>query len=343
MQLPKEVYEIIITSQPEAAVIALGEIQKLDPNARGVKLSAETQLVAIPKGYTKIINNLRQTIFIRHVFPVYDKFSANINNMAQRLAELCADMPAHEAFSIQMRSASRDSARIDAPLLIKETEQSLTSAGFVCDDKAPVWVLSLCITDDEIFAGVSYCKDNLSSWSGGAHRLKKSGQFISRAEFKLQEAISAFEIDIFGNANKTSAVKALDLGAAPGGWTKILLEHGLHVTAVDPAALSEIIIDHPRLLHVRDTAQKFRGEAGAFNFITNDMRMDMTESCKIMLGLAPLLSGGGAVLMTLKLSQGQWFKKTNRALSVLKKKYDVLNVRQLFHNRSEVMVYMKLR
>ena len=339
MSLLKEAFEIIITSQPEAAVIALGEIQKLDPSARGIKLSPEVQLVSVPGGYNAITEKLHQTIFVRHVFPVQAKFPVNTNNLSQTLTELCVEMPKHKAFSIQMRNA-QDNVCVDMPLIIDETEQNLLAEGYICKDKEPLWVLSVYIKSDEIFAGLSYCKDNLSNWNGGIHRLKKNDNFISRAEFKLQEAISAFRIDMI--KHEKAGIKAIDLGAAPGGWTKILLEYGLYVTAVDPAALSETLINHPRLIHVRNTAQKFNGKAGSYSIITNDMRMDMIESCKIMLDMAPLLSSDGIALMTLKLSHGQWYKKTNRALSILKKKYDIQNVRQLFHNRSEVTVCMKL-
>lgn len=46
----------------------------------------------------------------------------------------------------------------------------------------------------------------------------------------------------------------LDLGAAPGGWTWVALEHGAHVVAYDRARLDPRLEDHPRLTHRRRDA-----------------------------------------------------------------------------------------
>ena len=54
--------KIIITSQPEAAVIALNEIQRLDPAARGARFSHEMQLVSL-----NIEPSVLKPIFIRHM------------------------------------------------------------------------------------------------------------------------------------------------------------------------------------------------------------------------------------------------------------------------------------
>ena len=336
----KDTFQIVITAQQEAAVIALGEIIKYDSRAFSSKLSSETQLVTVPNGYFALLKELQNTIFIRHIFPVQIVTPVDIYDLDQQLIDLCGNLPKVEAFSIQMRCYSSSVVRDRMLSLIKAIEQGLLLRGYICNDKQPVWVLSLYIHENEMYAGVSSCVDNLSDWNGGMHRFKKYESFISRAEFKLQEAISAFGIDmkdIVSSNNKC----AVDLGAAPGGWTKILLDYGLHVTAVDPALLSENIINHPNLIHIRDVAQNFIGKKDDFAILTNDMRMDMIESCKIMLDMALFLSPGSIALITLKLPHNQWYKKTKRALSILKNKYIIQNVRQLFHNRSEVTVYLK--
>jgi len=330
-------FQIIITSQPEAAVIALNEIQKLDPAARGRRLSPEVQLVESPGGYAALLAALPNTIFIRHVFPVHAIYSATDNNLTCHLIDLCSRILKNEALSIQLRDAS-GAISPDTKVMLQAVEQDLLQQGHAFDNKNPVWVLSLYIHEDSLYAGVSSCVNNLSDWNGGVHRLKKSEQFVSRAEFKLEEAIASFGVDMVG---QEAGKKAIDLGAAPGGWTKILLQHGFHVTAVDPGAMSEIIVNDSNLVHFRDVAQKFPGQAGAYDMLVNDMRMDMVESCEIMLDMAHFLIPSGIALMTLKLPHSQWYKHTKRAIALLQKKYVLLNARQLFHNRSEVMVYLR--
>jgi len=324
--------QVIITSRPEAAVIALNEVQKISPSARGKRLSPEIQLVTIPEGYVPLYE--AYPIFIRHNFPVQLHTSIDTPDISQNLSLLCEYFPKNRAFSMQMRCTDPQD-RAKGLKILRETEAILLSEGYICDNSRPIWANSMVIHQGELYAGVSLCTHNLSDWNGGMMRFKKDGRFISRAEFKLQEALSAFSIEI-GDA-KT----ALDLGAAPGGWSKVLMEYGLQVTAVDPAELSEMIVHHPKLTHVKDVAQNFfASQKERFDMIVNDMRMDMTDSCKIMLDIASLLAPGGISVVTLKLPRSNWYKNTKRALSLLENSYTVQGARQLFHNRSEVTVLL---
>jgi len=314
--------KIIITSQAEAAVIALNEVQKIDPAARGFRLSKETQLVTLSKAI-----ELKSPIFIRHMFPVQLTMPTDAPDIIKNLLEICEQMPIGQNFSVQMRKS-------EDFVFPQELEDELITAGHIKNDSNPDWALSLFIHEGTLYAGVSYCADNLSNWNGGMHRFKKSEDSISRAEFKLLEALAVFNIDL------SQADTALDLGAAPGGWSKVLLERGLKVTAVDPALLSPAITNHPNLTHIKDVAERLKPKA-PFDIIVNDMRMDMITSSKIMLDLSPFLAFGGLVVMTLKLPHKEWYKNTKRALKLLEKSYTVQGARQLFHNRSEVTVVLK--
>jgi 23S rRNA C2498 (ribose-2'-O)-methylase RlmM len=60
---------------------------------------------------------------------------------------------------------------------------------------------------------------------------KEKEDFVNRAEYKLKEAVEAFGIDL--SMHKI----ALDIGAAPGGWSHYLLQHGMKVVAVDNALI----------------------------------------------------------------------------------------------------------
>jgi len=103
---------------------------------------------------------------------------------------------------------------------------------------------------------------------------------------------------------------------------------------------------HPRLTYMQDVAQKFllqKSKKDSFDILVNDMRMDMIESCKIMLDMAPFLSPNGIAVMTLKLPHSNWYKNTARALALLEKSYAIKGARQLFHNRSEVTVVMSYK
>ena len=315
--------KIIITSQPEAAVIALNEIQRLDPGARGTRLSHEMQLVSL-----NIEPSTIKPIFIRHMYEVQKIIP--LNSDIQELVDLCGLLPKHLPYTIHIRNTGDEVLPQSA---VCEIDFKLSGCGYTKDEANPQTALSLVIHEGNIYAGASLCESNLSNWNGGMHRFKRGEEFISRSEFKLREAIAVFGADI------RDARAALDLGAAPGGWSSVLLDCGLRVTAVDPADLSDSIKSNPRLTHIKQVVQKLDlNGLGPFDIIVNDMRMDMTESCMITEGLSEALAPGGLIIMTLKLPKAHWYKKTKSALSYLGHKYTIKGARQLFHNRSEVTV-----
>ena len=67
------------------------------------------------------------------------------------------------------------------------------------------------------------------------------------------------------------------MGAAPGGWTRVLRQHGLKVTAVDPAELDPRLRTDRGVTRVRKTIQEYLPGAPRFDVIVNDMRMDAPE------------------------------------------------------------------
>jgi 23S rRNA (cytidine2498-2'-O)-methyltransferase len=72
----------------------------------------------------------------------------------------------------------------------------------------------------------------------------------SRSTLKLVEAFHTFlgerELDLLH-----AGMRAVDLGAAPGGWTWQLAHRGLKVTAVDNGPLKGDIADDPLVTHLR--------------------------------------------------------------------------------------------
>ncbi|HYX48496.1 MAG TPA: SAM-dependent methyltransferase, partial [Ktedonobacteraceae bacterium] len=212
--------------------------------------------------------------------------------------------------------------------------------GAVESIKKPQVIVSLLCTLEKAYIGISLSTDNLSDWPGGARHFAHLPDQISRAEFKLLEALEVFGVTL------PSQGLALDLGAAPGGWTHILLEAGMQVVAVDPAKLDARISKHPHLEHYRGYAEDYLEEAikrrRKFNVITNDMRMDAREAARLLAQSSKCLLSDGLIISVLKLPHETHeidpLKNLNEALRLLQRHFAIVQARQLFHNRQEVTV-----
>jgi 23S rRNA (cytidine2498-2'-O)-methyltransferase len=133
--------------------------------------------------------------------------------------------------------------------------------------------------------------------------------------------------------------RALDLGASPGGWTRILREYGQEVWSVDPGALDPRLTGDRRIHHVPTTAGRFfQDNRVRFDVVVNDMRMDQVMSARVMLDAAPHLRRGALAIVTLKGGGRNPLDSARRSIDLLTKEYDVLHARQLHHNRRELTV-----
>ena len=183
--------------------------------------------------------------------------------------------------------------------------------------------------------GLSPTHLNLSDWAGGVRRFAREEGQISRAEFKLLEALEVFRIDLPPRG------VALDLGAAPGGWTRVLRQREQFVTAVDPAELDPRLADDKAVRHKRMTAEEYLAdEPDEFDLIVNDMRMDARDSARLMVAYSKQLYRHGLALMTFKLPGTDRKRIIDQAFGILRQRYEILGARQLFHNRSEITVAM---
>ncbi|WP_281710924.1 SAM-dependent methyltransferase [Dermacoccus nishinomiyaensis] len=194
--------------------------------------------------------------------------------------------------------------------------------------------LSLCLGEDRLTTGVTPTHLGLSDWAGGRIRLAARKEQVSRAEFKLEE--------LFGLIDVPRGDVAVDLGASPGGWTRILRSHGFaQVHAVDPADIDERVMNLGGVEHHKTTAGEFVAKHGErVDLIVNDMRMPPQLSAHTMLEASDMLRPGGSAIVTLKLGTNNPVKQADEAMTMLTKAYDITFARQLQHNRHEITLVL---
>jgi 23S rRNA (cytidine2498-2'-O)-methyltransferase len=295
-----------------------------------------------PRRWDALATHLRQQppVFCRHICPAQVRIPlhqavSDLDDLAEASRRLIPSLNLTQTFAVQTRliGSGWPYARYDVNVRLSE---ELAGQGGTLDVRRPEQVLSVVLAPAQVFLGLSQAVDNLSDWAGGARRFKREPGQVSRAEFKLLEALEVFGLKL------PAGGLALDLGAAPGGWTRILHQHAMHVVAVDPADLDPRIASDPAVRHVRQTAQSYLPATDEpFDVILNDMRMDAHVSARLM-GLAGRhLREDGWALLTLKLPQWGMAEVAASALEMLREWYAVIGARQLFHNRNEITVALR--
>lgn len=332
---------VILTSQPDAEPYAANEMSRLGWPVRLVRrLAPGVQQFDIGGRYAQLCDAWRAQppVFIRHVFPVMGSCPARTDpaELARQAAPLCGALAAGARVSVQVQLLPGAPEALTRPALRQALLPLLEAAGGVLEVQRPDWVLSVAVDRETICYGLSKTTDNLSAWPGGACRFAHEPEQISRAEFKLLEAFDLFRLTLPGGG------RAVDLGAAPGGWTRVLRQRGFTVAAVDPAQLHPALLADPGVTHLAMTAQQYLKQGPApCDLLVNDMRMDALLSASLMGECRGFLKPGALAIMTLKLPEKGAQKRTGQALERLRESYRVRCARQLFHNRSEVTVVLE--
>lgn len=277
-------------------------------------------------------------IFLRHLFPVHLEVAAD--TAAEALHAVVEHVMKQEEIgssrvSIQIRKTENSSWKENPAALRDELQHRLAALEIEYTVQAPEWIISLFAADSVWYVGVSRPEDNLSDWNGGAVRFQREEGQISRAKFKLLEAEKQFGIPF------DSFRKAVDIGAAPGGWTSFLLERGLQVTAVDPAKMHPSLDGHKnlRVIHKNATDVSFRDSE--FDLLVCDMSWSPKQMARMVTGLLHSLQTGGTAVITVKLLTKKPMALVKEIMSVFEEsRMQIQGAKQLFHNRDEITLYM---
>jgi 23S rRNA (cytidine2498-2'-O)-methyltransferase len=179
-----------------------------------------------------------------------------------------------------------------------------------------------------------------SPWRLGIPRLRMPGAAPSRSTLKLAEALITFMSDEEQSRELRAGMRAVDLGAAPGGWTWQLASRGLRVTAVDNGPLKGEVADDALVEHVRADGLTYRPRRPA-----DWMVCDIVEQpSKIATLVGRWLSEGlcRRTIFNLKLPMKRRYDELKRcdgmirdALEPRRLRY-ALRFKQLYHDREEV-------
>lgn len=191
------------------------------------------------------------------------------------------------------------------------------------------------------YAALGYVQTaNSSPWPMGIPRLRRLREAPSRSASKLEEAL----LVVLSEAQQQSLVQAgmtaVDLGAAPGGWSWVMARKGIQVSAVDNGPMADSAMATGLIEHVR---------ADGFRYLPTKpvdwLLCDMVEQPYRIAGLVGAWFVGGHcrhAIFNLKLPMKKRYAEYLRCRTLIENmlaqtglRYS-LRARQLYHDRDEI-------
>jgi len=194
-----------------------------------------------------------------------------------------------------------------------------------------------------VFIGASN-PDNSSPFVMGIVRQHMPAGAPSRSTLKLAEAIETFLDRGEQTRLLRPGMQAVDLGAAPGGWTWQLVKRGIRVTAVDNGPMKGELAGHPLVVHLRQDGFKYIPRR-AVDWLVCDM-IEKPSRVAELIGHWFVTGKCRHSIFNLKLPMKQRLDAVESALRGIRKRLDdeginyKLMAKQLYHDRDEITVFI---
>lgn len=181
-------------------------------------------------------------------------------------------------------------------------------------------------------------------WPLGVPRLRLAREAPSRSALKLEEAWHLFIPREQWATRLAPRRTAVDLGAAPGGWTWQMARRGMRVEAVDNGPLAAVVADDPLVTHHRADGFRFQPKRPVDWLVC-----DMVEKPAAVTALVTrwlVQRQCRQAIFNLKLPMKKRYAEAQANLDRLHADLTAagleceLRARQLYHDREEITVYV---
>lgn len=236
--------------------------------------------------------------------------------------------------------------------------QKLEKEGYDVNIITPDFLVYLVLINMRCYVGYSdYKKLKKKFVNPERHYHPLSKDAVSRSELKLVQAF-----DDFGIKGKGLAI---DLGAAPGGWSHFLAGSGFKVIAIDNGDLdykklgelgmkvktiteSQAILKEDlkknNIIHIKANAKKTSLKGmGKATILIDDMNMVPKESAELVLSFSRILAKNAKLIFTIKCVDRNAEKHISNATQALGKEFRINAVRVFPSNRQELTLYATYR
>lgn len=230
----------------------------------------------------------KDTSYISKAVPVQGTAHADIES----IKEFFKDTKIEGTFAARCkRRGSHDFSSKDVEIAVGNT---ITGNDARVDLEDPKTILWVDIIQEKAHLSVLSPGDIVKKTPAVERRWKKGERPTSRAQLKMEEVLEAFP-EIF-----TGEKTALDIGAAPGGWTRVMAGKLEKVIAVDRAKLDPEVMALPNVVYIKERAENIELDEKV-DIITNDANLLHMQSAEISIELAKrYLEEAGTLIHTVK-------------------------------------------
>ena len=318
--------------------------------------------------------------FVDAVIPIDAVLAATGNDYDEMIDATRKLLGKDKTFKIEVKRINSDSSDGAKSIEVK-IGSALESEGFGVDLENPEKIVYVILLGGKTVIG-AISRDQADNYVLDRFRSEQNEteQTVNRAEFKLEEAVEFFGVDL------SDARRALDIGASPGGWTHYLVTKGVKVVAVDNALLNyekicqagkalvlasrdelrsvgnalkeygvvavdiddaDIRLDDYDVIQIKANAQhigkSLLDHLGRFDMLTIDTNTEAKDSAGIADSLAGTLNTGAHLIMTIKFFNRSITKQIAAAEEGLSNSYDKVAIKKLPHNRDELTLHATKR
>jgi 23S rRNA (cytidine2498-2'-O)-methyltransferase len=320
--------------------------------ARQQRLITLEQELPVPgSGYVTVaLGDQRLTyhdlIFARQLI----RLQYTINNLSERdritpIVNMVAELPIRHG-TAWIECPDSDAGKQLAPFVRRFSpllEEALRQRECLQDDPALPRLHVFFPDKSKVLIGSSD-PENSSNAVMGIIRQHMPAEAPSRSTLKLAEA---FEVLMSNEERKRllrPGMHAVDLGAAPGGWTWQMVKRGMRVTAIDNGAMKGVLAGHHMVQHLRQDGFKFMPQRSV-DWLICDM---VEQPSKVARLVANWFVQGWCrhAIFNLKLPMKQRLAAVDSALGGIRSMLDEeginyrLRAKQLYHDRDEVTVFI---
>jgi len=251
--------------------------------------------------------------------------------------------------SVVLETPDTDEAKQRSGFCKRFTEpltKALEKAGCLRSSRTGLPVLHVLFTDATTAWLAAGQTDQCAPWPMGIPRLRMPSNAPSRSTMKLAEAFMTLLEENERDSILRAGQRAVDLGAAPGGWTWQLVHRGLRVTAIDNGPLRDTVMATEMVEHLKADGFTWRPQR-AVDWMVCDM---VEQPSRIASLMAEWIATGRCryTVFNLKLPMKRRLEAVEQCRELIRKRLNSvgpfdLRIKHLYHDREEVTAFLTLK